>query len=317
MTKALVTGCAGFIGSHLTQRLLNDGVTVIGIDGFVDNYDVAAKLRNLAEIGNRPAFTFHSTMLQAQRWKDWLDGVDVVYHLAALPGVRNSWGKAFTDYVSHNILATQFLLEACLQLPKPPVVVVSSSSSVYGTMQGSYTNESAPLRPVSPYGMTKEAMEQICLVYVKAFGLPITMLRYFTVYGPRQRPDMAFHRFFRQLMKGEPVAVFGDGQQTRDFTYVTDAVEANLLAAKNAAPGEIFNVGGDREIKLIDVLNIMGGLLSTTPQIVYQNGPAGDSKRTCADITLAQSRLGYHPKVSLEDGLRQQLADMRSQRKGQ
>lgn len=313
MTKALVTGCAGFIGSHLTQRLLNDGVTVIGIDGFVDNYDVAAKLRNLAEIGSHPAFTFHSTMLQAERWKDWLDGVDVVYHLAALPGVRNSWGKAFAEYVSHNILATQLLLEACMQRPKPPVIVVSSSSSVYGTMQGTLTDESAPLRPVSPYGVTKEAMEQVCSVYVKAYGLPITMLRYFTVYGPRQRPDMAFHRFFRQMMKGDPVVVYGDGQQSRDFTYVTDAVEANILAGRHAAPGEIFNVGGDREVKLIDVLNIMGTLMNISPKISFQPGPAGDSLRTCADIRLAEQRLGYRPQVSLEEGLRRQLADMRFQ----
>ncbi|UED72654.1 NAD-dependent epimerase/dehydratase family protein [Brevibacillus sp. DP1.3A] len=316
MKKALVTGCAGFIGSHLTQRLLNDGVTVIGIDGFIDNYDVAAKLRNLAEIGKHPAFTFHSTSLQTGRWDIWLENVDAVFHLAALPGVRNSWGKSFADYVSHNILATQELLEACLQRPKPPIIVVSSSSSVYGTMQGTVTNENAPLRPVSPYGVTKEAMEQICSVYVKAYGLPVSMLRYFTVYGPRQRPDMAFHRFFRQMMKGEQVIMYGDGQQSRDFTYVTDAVEANLLAAQHAVPGDIFNVGGDREIKLIDVLSIMGTLMNLTPRITFQNGPAGDSLRTCADIQFAQQRLGYKPKVTLEEGLRHQLAEIRSQSKG-
>lgn len=316
MTKALVTGCAGFIGSHLTQRLLNDGVTVTGIDGYLDNYDVAAKLRNLAEIGSHPAFTFHSAMLQAQRWDEWLDGVDVVYHLAALPGVRSSWGKAFSDYVGHNILATQSLLEACLQRLKPPVIVVSSSSSVYGTMQGSLTDESAPLRPISPYGVTKESMEQICQVYVKAFGLPVTMLRYFTVYGPRQRPDMAFHRFFRQLLKGAPVAIFGDGQQSRDFTYVSDAVEANLLAASHAAPGDVYNIGGDREIRLIDVLTIMGNLMNITPKISFLPSSVGDSQRTCADIRLAQSRLGYRPQVSLEDGLRLQLDDIRAQAKG-
>jgi len=316
MTKALVTGCAGFIGSHLTQRLLSEGVTVIGVDGFLDNYDIAAKLRNLAEIGNHPAFTFHSTLLQAQRWKDWLEGVDVVYHLAALPGVRNSWGAAFTDYINHNVLATQMLLEACLQRPNPPAVVVSSSSSVYGTMQGTFTDETAPLRPVSPYGVTKESMEQICQVYVKAYGLRVAMLRYFTVYGPRQRPDMAFHRFFRQMLKGDRVVVYGDGKQSRDFTYVSDAVEANVLAARHAAPGEIFNVGGDREIKLLDVLAIMSGLLNTTPNIVFQQGPAGDSLRTCADIQLAQTRLEYRPQVAIEDGLRLQLADMRAQAKG-
>lgn len=316
MNKALVTGCAGFIGSHLTQRLLQEGVTVIGIDGFLDNYDVAAKLRNLSQIGPHPAFTFHSAMLQEQRWKDWLDGVEVVYHLAALPGVRTSWGSAFSDYVNHNILATQALLEACLHCPKPPVVVVSSSSSVYGTMQGSLTDEKAPLHPVSPYGVTKEAMEQICQVYVKAHGLPVTMLRYFTVYGPRQRPDMAFHQFFRQLLKGAAVNIYGDGQQSRDFTYVADAVEANLLAAKHASPGDVFNVGGDREIKLIDVLSIMGNLLKVTPTIHFLPSTVGDSQRTCADIGLAKSKLGYRPQVPLEEGLRLQLEEIQKQGKG-
>jgi nucleoside-diphosphate-sugar epimerase len=164
--------------------------------------------------------------------------------------------------------------------------------------------------------VTKEAMEQICQVYVKAHGLPVTMLRYFTVYGPRQRPDMAFHRFFRQMMKGEPVVIYGDGQQSRDFTYVADAVQANLLAARHALPGDIFNIGGDREIKLLDVLNIMSGLLNLTPNLSFQRGPAGDSLRTCADIKLAQTRLGYRPQVPLEEGLRLQLVDMRAQAKG-
>ena len=315
MTKALVTGCAGFIGSHLTQRLLRDGVTVIGIDGFIDNYDAAEKRRNLAEIGTHPGFAFHAAKLQEQRWKEWLDGVDVVYHLSALPGVRSSWGPAFSEYVSHNILATQALLEACLQLPRPPVIVASSSSSVYGTMQGKRTDEKAPLQPISPYGVTKHAMEQICQVYVKAFGLPVTMLRYFTVYGPRQRPDMAFHRFFTQMMNGEPVSVYGNGLQSRDFTFVSDAVEANVLAARRAQPGDVFNIGGDREIRLIDVLAIMGQLLNTTPRITYLAGQAGDSQRTCADIGFAESRLGYRPQVSLEEGLRLQWEHMRARSK--
>ncbi|WP_400163733.1 NAD-dependent epimerase/dehydratase family protein [Brevibacillus sp. TJ4] len=311
MTKVLVTGCAGFIGSHLTQRLLQDGFQVTGVDGFLDNYDVAEKTHNLMEIGNHPGFTFHSALLQEQRWKEWLDGVEVVYHLAALPGVRSSWGTAFSEYVSHNILATQALLEACLKLPKPPVIVASSSSSVYGTM-GGMTDESAPLQPLSPYGVTKQAMEQICQVYVKAYGLPVTLLRYFTVYGPRQRPDMAFHRFLVQLLKGRPIPVYGDGQQSRDFTFVSDAVEANLLAARHAQPGDVFNIGGEREIKLIDVLSLMGQLLHSTPNIVYHPPQPGDSQRTCADIGFARSRLGYRPTVSLEEGLRLQLEHVRT-----
>lgn len=185
MSKVLVTGCAGFIGSHLTQRLLQEGHTVVGIDGFLDNYDIAIKLHNLSLIGPHPRFSFHSTPLQKEQWDQWLDGVEVIYHLAALPGVRNSWGKSFADYANHNLLATQLLLEACLSRPGVACIVVSSSSSVYGTMRDSYTNESAPLHPTSPYGVTKAAMEQICRVYVNAHKLPVVMLRYFTVYGPR------------------------------------------------------------------------------------------------------------------------------------
>ncbi len=316
MSKVLVTGCAGFIGSHLTQRLLQDGHGVIGIDGFLDNYDVSLKLRNLSLIGPQPQFTFHSSPLQKEKWDQWLDGVEVIYHLAALPGVRSSWGKAFADYVNHNILATQQMLDACLRKPSLACIVVSSSSSVYGTMKGSYTDEQAPINPISPYGVTKAAMEQICRVYVEAHQLPIVMLRYFTVYGPRQRPDMAFQRFLRQMLKGEPVTIFGDGQQTRDFTYVSDAVEANLLAAQFGKPGEVFNVGGDREIRLLDVVELIGKLMNQEPKIAFSPSQAGDSRRTCADINLAAKRLGYAPRVTIEQGLRKQLDDLLARLKG-
>jgi UDP-glucuronate 4-epimerase len=316
MSKVLVTGCAGFIGSHLTQRLLQDGHVVIGIDGFLDNYDISVKLRNLSLIGPHPRFTFHSAPLQTEKWDQWLDGVEVVYHLAALPGVRNSWGKAFADYVNHNILATQQLLEACLRKPGVSSIVVSSSSSVYGTMRDSHTNESGPLNPISPYGVTKAAMEQICRVYVDAHKLPVVILRYFTVYGPRQRPDMAFHRFIRQMLKGEPITVFGDGQQSRDFTYVSDAVEANLLAARLGKPGDVFNIGGDREVRLLDVIDILGQLMQQVPKITFLPNQAGDSRRTCADISLAVKQLGYNPRVSLEQGLRLQLEAKREELKG-
>lgn len=316
MRKVLITGCAGFIGSHLTQRLLQEGHHVVGVDGFIDNYDVACKLRNLSLIGQHSLFTFHSALLSEKRWEEWLDEVDLVFHLAALPGVRTSWGKAFSDYLAHNLLATQELLDACTRLKTAPKVIISSSSSVYGTMREGMTDEQSPIHPISPYGVTKAAMEQICRVYVEAYGLPVVMLRYFTVYGPRQRPDMAFHRFFKQLLRGEPITVYGDGLQSRDFTFVSDAVEANLLAEKYAGPGDVYNIGGDREIKLKEVLELMGQLTSTVPAVVHLPAIAGDSRRTSADIRLAQSKLGYHPKVKLEEGLRLQLEDIRAQLKG-
>ncbi|MFY0545512.1 NAD-dependent epimerase/dehydratase family protein [Brevibacillus sp. H7] len=316
MSKVLVTGCAGFIGSHLTKRLLQDGHVVVGIDAFLDNYDVSLKLRNLSQIGPHPQFTFHSADLQKEKWDQWLEGVETIYHLAALPGVRSSWGKAFSDYANHNILAVQQLLEACVNRKHVESIVVSSSSSVYGTMLDSYTDEKAPLNPISPYGVTKAAMEYVCRVYVEAHQLPVVMLRYFTVYGPRQRPDMAFHRFIRHTLKNEPITIYGDGLQSRDFTYVSDAVEANLLAAQFGKSGEVFNVGGDREVRLLDVIEMIGKLTLQEPKFVFAPSQAGDSRRTCADISLAASRLGYAPRVTLEQGLRLQLEDMTEEQKG-
>ncbi|QQE76367.1 GDP-mannose 4,6-dehydratase [Brevibacillus composti] len=312
MRKVLITGCAGFIGSHLAERLLQDGMDVIGIDGFVDNYDASVKLRNLSAIRSHPRFAFHSSLLADKLGEPWLDEVDLIFHQAALPGVRSSWGTAFADYVAHNLTATQSLLEACTRLQKPPRIVIASSSSVYGSMKEGALDESAPLHPVSPYGVTKAAMEQICRVYVEAHGLHVVMLRYFTVYGPRQRPDMAFHRFFRQMLRGEPITIYGDGQQSRDFTYVSDAVEANLLAARHAAPGDVFNIGGDREISVLEVLHLMSQLANVTPHVVHLPAVAGDSRRTKADIRQAQAKLGYQPRVRLEEGLRLQLADLRA-----
>lgn len=316
MSKVLVTGCVGFVGSHVTQRLLQAGHTVVGIDGFISNYDVSIKLRNLLLIGQHPQFTFHSTSLQTGNWQHWLEGVEVIYHLAALPGVRASWGKAFAEYVDHNLLVTQVMLEACKQAKNIEKIVVSSSSSVYGTMQDEITNEQAPLQPISPYGVTKAAMEHICQVYVKAYHLPVVLLRYFTVYGPRQRPDMAFHRFFRHLIRGEPLTIYGDGKQTRDFTYVGDAVEANVLAAIHGTPGDVYNIGGNREYSLLDVIEKMAKIVKQAPQFVFVPELAGDSRRTCADISFAVKRLGYNPLVPLEQGLQAQLNDLTDYWKG-
>jgi UDP-glucuronate 4-epimerase len=308
--KALVTGCAGFIGSHLTQRLLQEGYTIIGIDGFTPNYDTRLKWRNLTLIGHHPRFFFHAAPLQAGDWEQWLDETEIVFHQAALPGVRSSWGTAFADYAANNLVATQQLLDACRRYPRIQKIVIASSSSVYGTMQEGLTDERAPLLPLSPYGVTKAAMEQLCRAYVSAYRLPIVLLRYFTVYGPRQRPDMAFHRFFRQLLRDGELQVYGDGQQTRDFTYVSDAVEANLLAARLGEAGDIYNIGGNREISVLEAIEQMAALTGRKPRLSFLPEQAGDARRTCADIRLAGEKLGYVPQVPLEVGLRLQLDDL-------
>ncbi|NGQ97309.1 NAD-dependent epimerase/dehydratase family protein [Brevibacillus sp. SYP-B805] len=316
MTTALVTGCAGFIGSHLTQRLLQEGYTIIGIDGFTPNYDARLKWRNLSLIGQHPRFLFHAAPLQTGDWEQWLQETDIVFHQAALPGVRASWGNAFADYAANNLVATQQLLDACRRYPRIQKIVIASSSSVYGTMQEGLTDERAPLLPLSPYGVTKAAMEQLCRAYVNAYGLPIVLLRYFTVYGPRQRPDMAFHRFFRQLLRDEELQVYGDGHQTRDFTYVSDAVEANLLAARLGEAGDIYNIGGNREVSVLEAIEQMAALAGRKPRIAFLPEQAGDARRTCADIRHAGEKLGYDPQVSLEEGLRLQLDDMIEQERG-
>ncbi|MGE5704339.1 MAG: NAD-dependent epimerase/dehydratase family protein [Clostridia bacterium] len=313
MKTALVTGCAGFIGSHLTRKLLESGYHVVGIDSFVTNYEVEIKQRTIRSFLTHPHFTFFAMSLQQMDWQAVLPGVDEIYHQAALPGVRNSWGSTFATYVDHNITATQMLLEGCLSSGTHAKIVIASSSSVYGTMQEGLTNETAAIRPVSPYGVTKAAMEQICNVYVQAHGLPVVMLRYFTVYGPGQRPDMAFHRFISHMLRGKPILLYGDGKQSRDFTYVSDIVEANLLAAQHGSPGDIFNIGGDREVELLEVVRLIGELMNTSPQLTHLPPQPGDSRRTCADIRLARHKLGYQPAVSLRAGLAEQIRSLQVQ----
>ncbi|MGC5328367.1 NAD-dependent epimerase/dehydratase family protein [Brevibacillus sp. SYSU BS000544] len=310
MRKVLVTGCAGFIGSHLTEHLLGEGNTVIGIDGFLTNYDVTIKHRNLSSFINHPRFSFYSSLLQDNQWDQWLDGVEIVFHQAALPGVRSSWGKAFSTYIDHNVAVTQQLLEACRRVESIQSIVIASSSSVYGTMKPGFTNEEAPLHPLSPYGVTKLAMESLCQVYSEAFHLPIVLLRYFTVYGPRQRPDMSFHRFIRQIANNEALPIYGDGKQTRDFTFISDAVMANWLAAKNGKPGEVYNIGGNREVSLLEVVDCLGELMGRKPVLQFLPEQMGDSRHTRADISKAQQQLGYQPKVSLETGLQKEVKDL-------
>ncbi|QOT00495.1 GDP-mannose 4,6-dehydratase [Brevibacterium sp. JNUCC-42] len=309
--KAVVTGCAGFIGSHLTERLLAEDYEVIGVDSLLSNYPLSYKERNIAHSLQDSRFHYITQPVQDVDWSYVLEGVHSIFHLAALPGVRASWGDAFQEYVNHNVTATQILLEASLTHDTLQKIVLASSSSVYGTMQEGLTQETAPLLPLSPYGVTKVSMEYLMQAYVKAYQLPVVSLRYFTVYGPRQRPDMAFHRFFRAMMQKEPIQIYGDGSQSRNFSYVHDVVEANLLASEYGQAGEIYNIGGEREISLLEAVSLMAKILRVKPDITFTMEEKGDSRRTCADISLAAQQIGYRPHTSLEQGLYQQFQDIK------
>ena len=301
--KCLVSGVAGFIGSHLGERLLREGCKVIGLDNFTDYYPRSIKEANIVGLKKERNFEFIEGSLLDARLSKLLDGVDVVFHQSAQAGVRASWGQNFKIYTDNNILATQMLLEACRE-SSVKKFVYASSSSVYGDTKDLPMRESSLPCPVSPYGVSKLAAEHLCHLYYKNFGIPAVSLRYFTVYGPRQRPDMAFHRFFRWTIEDKPLQLYGDGEQSRDFTHVDDIVEANWLCFEKAAPGEVFNIGGGSRITLNKVIEIMKEITGREIKIEYQDVQKGDVRHTSADITKAQEELGYGPKVSIQDGLR-------------
>ncbi|MCE9626644.1 MAG: NAD-dependent epimerase/dehydratase family protein [Candidatus Eisenbacteria bacterium] len=301
MAHALVTGAAGFIGSTLTDRLLADGVRVTGVDCFTDYYDPALKRRNLEGASRHPAFQLLPLDL-ATADLSALPEVDVVFHQAAQPGVRASWGREFATYTSHNVLATQRLLER-YQKTALERFVYASSSSIYGDAESYPTSESVLPRPFSPYGVTKLAGEHLVLLYGRNFGMPVTALRYFTVYGPRQRPDMAFHRFCRALLAGEPITVYGDGKQSRDFTVIADAVEANVRAWKRAAPQGVYNIGGGSQVEVVEAIALLEERLGVKAQLKFEPRPPGDPMRTRADAARLQADLGYATTVSIGDGL--------------
>jgi len=300
--KCLVTGAAGFIGSHLCEALLQEGHEVLGLDAFTDNYDPAIKRANLAALISSPGFRFLEENLTSPDWPGRVGSADWVFHLAARPGVRSSWGKDFSAYCDHNILAAQRLLEACLEL-KPQKVVFASSSSVYGNARRLPVRERSPLRPLSPYGATKLAGELLCRIYWANHRLPVCMLRYFTVYGPRQRPDMAFARWIAAILEGQPIHIFGDGRQTRDFTFVSDAVKATILAAERASPGDIYNIAGGARVSPRDILGLFTEITARAPQVCWEESQKGDVRHTWADTTLARQCLGYLPQVGLQEGL--------------
>jgi UDP-glucuronate 4-epimerase len=308
--RILVTGAAGFIGSHLCERLLKEeGSEVIGLDAFRGLYAVSGG--HLQALNGHPRFRFIPGDLMSVGWDDVLKGVDVVYHLAGIPGVRASWGSDFDKYVDNNILATQRLLEGCIR-SSIRRLIYASTSSVYGEKQGPVREDEIP-EPLSPYGVSKLTGEHLCRVYAANHGLPVVILRFFTVYGPRQRPDMAFNRFIRYLADRQPIPIYGDGSQTRDFTYVEDGVEAiaAVSAAKNVV-GETINIGGKERASVLECVKLLEELLQAKARLQFIGKPQGEPRNTWADISKAQRLLGYAPATTLREGLAKQIADLRS-----
>jgi UDP-glucuronate 4-epimerase len=305
--SVVITGVAGFIGSHLATRVLAEDEDVIGLDCMTDYYDVSLKRANLDGLLGHPRFRFERLDLAQDELPTHLRAASCVYHLAAQPGVRKSWGGEFATYVRNNIVATQRLLEAMRE--SRARIVFASSSSVYGDAERYPTPEDATPQPISPYGVTKLCSEQLVMAYRRSAGVDARCVRYFTVYGPRQRPDMAFSRFIAAARRGDAVEVFGDGEQVRDFTYVADAVEATIRAGSVADPGEgIFNVGGGSRVTVRSVLATLGEILDRPVEIRELPAQPGDVRETGADLRRAASTLDWSPTVSLDEGLRAQVA---------
>ncbi len=304
MSRFLVTGAAGFIGSHLCEALLARGESVLGVDSFNDYYDPALKRANLTD-ALAAGLEFRRLDLARDALDDALKQIDVVCHLAAQPGVRPSWGEGFDIYAKRNIVATQRLLEATLRAGGPRFVL-ASSSSVYGNVGEQPAQESDRLTPVSPYGLTKAACEELVGVYRRVHGLSAVSLRYFTAYGPRQRPEMAFASFIRAVLSGKPLHVLGDGRQTRDFTYVTDVVSATIAAAERLT-GPVYNVSGGTSSTLLEAIAQIERLTGRRALIRFSPRARGDAYRTMADLTAARRDLAYSPEVTLGQGLALQV----------
>jgi nucleoside-diphosphate-sugar epimerase len=301
--KCVVTGAAGFIGSHLCERLLQGGHAVRGLDAFIPYYPRAVKEGNLAACRAHRGFELKVADLRTDPLADLLADAEVVFHLAAMPGLPRSWTD-FDLYEGCNVTATQRLLEATRESTRLKRFVYASTSSVYGRYGSG--DESLPPRPISPYGVTKLAAENLCRAYAEEQGLPLVVLRYFSVYGPRQRPDMGYHKFVTALLAGQPITMFGDGQQVRGNTFVTDCVEATALAI-GAMPGETFNVGGGEAIALWDVVRKLEALTGRRAEVIRQPPRSGDQRSTFADTAKLTRHLGWTPKVGLDEGLARQV----------
>jgi UDP-glucose 4-epimerase len=299
----LVTGAAGFIGSHLCKKLIEDNAHIVALDAFTDFYSRSIKERNIQPLVNHPRFELIPSDILETDLDKIMDKVDVVFHFAAQPGVRTSWGSDFSVYTKNNIDATQRLLESAKKA-KLKKFIYASSSSVYGLCPQLPMKETSTLHPYSPYGVTKLAAENLCFLYHKNYGIPCVSLRFFTVFGPGQRPDMAFHKFFKSILLNEEITVFGDGNQTRDFTFIDDIIQANLSSIENGKSGENYNLGGGTRKKLADIIPILENICQKTVKIRNVPGQKGDVRHTYADIQKAKNDLNYTPKSTLEEGLR-------------
>jgi len=311
--RCVVTGAAGFVGSHLSERLLADGREVIGIDCFTDYYARGIKEANLAVARANSRFTFIEGDLNDLDLPSILQPGDLIFHQAAQAGVRASWGQSFEAYTRHNVMATQRLLETCKQV-MPARLVYASSSSVYGDTDKMPEHEDDHPRPVSPYGVTKLAAEHLCVLYWKSFGVPTVSLRYFTVFGPRQRPDMAFNRWCRAALADEELPLFGSGEQTRDFTYVDDIVDALVAAGEADCAGAVINLGGGNRASVNEVLDMLGQIHGAPLKIKRMETQKGDVRHTWADIERAKKLLNFAPQVKLADGLQAEYDWLKSNR---
>ena len=306
--RVLVTGAAGFVGSHVCEKALADGHEVVGIDAFIPYYPRAIKERNLASVCQHPRFTLLELDLRSAPLARALDGVTHVVHEAAMPGLPRSWSD-FELYMTCNLLATQRLLEAARAAAVERFLHISTSS-VYGSE--AVGDESLPVQPTSPYGVTKLAAEHLVLAWTRAFDFPATIVRYFSIYGPRQRPDMAYNIFTRAMLAGEPITVFGDGEQTRSNTYISDCVQGTLLALRGGNTGAIYNIGGGASLTLNRAIELLAQAAGVEPRIEHAAPRLGDQRHTAADTSKARATFGYEPLVLPEEGLRRQVEWQRS-----
>ena len=303
METVVITGVAGFIGSHLAEKLLQKNFKVIGIDSFTNYYSKKIKKHNLKECLKNKNFSLIIKDLIEIDLLPIFRKSQHLFHLAAQPGVRSSWGPQFENYVKENILVTQRILEYAKAANSFKKIIMASSSSVYGEQEGKMNEENTITKPVSPYGVTKLAAENLCRIYAENFNLPITMLRYFTVYGPRQRPDMAFMRFIIKSILKQPITIYGNGNQKRNFTYIDDVIDATISSMDVVNPVEIINIGGEVVISINKIISVLKKISDFEPIILYKPFPKGDVLRTEADIGKAKRLIKFKPKTSLYDGL--------------
>ncbi|MDI6785466.1 MAG: NAD-dependent epimerase/dehydratase family protein [bacterium] len=305
--NCLVTGAAGFIGSNICQKLLSLGHQVIGIDSFLDYYPRKIKEANIYKILSHENFRFIEADINYLYLDNIFDGVNYIFHLAAQAGVRDSWGKDFSIYINSNIHVTQKLLEHCLHIKSLKKFIYASSSSIYGDTNIFPITEEAKMQPTSPYGASKLLGENLCYLYWKSYNLPVISLRFFTVFGPKQRPDMAFHKFIKAALNDQEIVIYGDGEQTRDFTYIDDIVDANMLSMESDINGEAFNIGGGARISLIKTIHLLQEIIGKEIKIKYVEKQRGDMLHTYANLTKAKSLLKYNPCVPIKNGLEKEV----------